>query len=94
MDPLQLCQLVVRAEFYLLSGAALAVCSSLIATWRLWAVTRYLRAALDHELQRRISSANETWKMASTAFASGEPISLDDLLSKREADFSLRSSEK
>lgn len=53
-----------------------------------------MRSALD-EIARehgsqRVKDVNETWRIASTAFASGEPITLADLLSKREADFSLK----
>ncbi len=45
------------------------------------------------ELSRaNIETHNETLRVVLTAFASGEPITLDDLLSHAERDWSLRSS--
>lgn len=76
-------------------GAACgALCASLIVIWQLYRRQRYLTAALDRLQRQRISDANETWRIACTAFASGEPITLDDLLSSAERDWSLRSSKK
>lgn len=80
--------LLVKAV-WLVSGALF---SSLTVILQLYRRQRYLTAALDRLQQRRIEDANETWRIACTAFASGEPITLEDLLNKREADFSLRSS--
>ena len=48
------------------------------------------RAALKESLERQ----NELLRIVATAFASGEPITLDDLLSHAERDWSLRSSKK
>jgi hypothetical protein len=45
--------------------------------------------ALKHGSQR-VEDVNETWRIASTAFASGQPVTLEDLLNRREADFSLK----
>jgi len=90
MDPLELCRLALRAELLLLLGALGALCSLLTLTLLLFRRTRYLRAALERLHSLRIADANETWRIASTAFASGAPVTLEDLLSKREADFRLR----
>jgi hypothetical protein len=48
---------------------------------------------LEIELQRHISEQNETVRIVSTAYASEEPQTLEDLLSHAERDWSLRSSE-
>lgn len=61
----------------------------------LWRVTRErncCRELLRLEQQRNIAQQNETLRILSTAYASGEPTTLDDLLSSAERDFTLRSS--
>jgi hypothetical protein len=65
----------------------------LIRIWLLKRQRRWQKKHLELEQRRHIASQNETLKIALTAFAQGAPPTLDDLLSKREADFSLRSSE-
>ena len=45
-------------------------------------------------LRESLERQNETLRIVSTAYASGEPITLDDLLSHAERDWSLRSSKK
>lgn len=94
MDPLQLCPTVAHALWVALCVALGAGFGAATTIWHLFRRTRYLSAALANEQQRRISDANETWRIASTAFASGKPISLEDLLNKREADFAVKSSKK
>jgi hypothetical protein len=84
MDPM--CQ-AIAGVFWAVLGAGSALT---IVTLQLFRTTRYLRAALAREQLRRIEEANETWRIASTAFAAGEPITLEDLLNKREADFRLK----
>lgn len=61
--------------------------------WVLWRRSRYLNEALERERLRSIDSTNETIRIISTAYASGEPTTLDDLLASAERDWSLRSSE-
>jgi hypothetical protein len=75
-------------------GAGLVLSWWMTLTLRLYRRVRYLKGALARIQQQRIADVNETWKIASTSFASGEPLSLEDLLSKREADFRLTSSRK
>ncbi len=43
-------------------------------------------------LKNNIERQNEQLRILATAFSSGEPITLDDLLSNAERDWSLRSS--
>lgn len=64
----------------------------LLRTWTLRRRSVWLRRLLELEQRRHIASQNETVKILSTAFASGEPPTLDDLLSHAERDWSLRSS--
>ena len=45
-------------------------------------------------LQKNLEQQNELVRILATAFSSGEPLTLDDLLSRAERDFQLRSSEK
>jgi len=69
-----------------------AISYCLLRMWMLRRRNVWLRKLLALEVQRGIDSTNETWRIASTAYASGEPVTLDDLLSSAERDWSLRSS--
>jgi hypothetical protein len=71
--------------------------------WRLVRERNYSRELCHREQQRNISRENEllqsniarqneTLRVVLTAFASGEPVTLEDLLSSAERDWSLRSS--
>lgn len=71
--------------------------------WRLVRERNYCRALLVREQQshmqkqnellaRNIARQNEMLKILATAFASGEPTTLDDLLHGAERDWSVRSS--
>lgn len=86
----QLCSLLAQAALPALGAGfgALTIISILFRR------NRCLKRALVRLGAQRISDLNETWRIASTAYASGEPISLEDLLNKREADFALKSSKK
>lgn len=46
---------------------------------------------LSREQRRNIARQNELVKTLVTAFACGQPPTLDDILSRAEADFSLKS---
>jgi hypothetical protein len=72
-------------------------------TWRLVRERNYCRELLTREQQRNIlkenellksniARHNETLRIVCTAFAVGEPTTLDDLLSSAEHDWSVRSS--
>ena len=72
-------------------------------TWRLVRERNYSRDLLSREQLRNISRENEllknsvaqhneTLRIVCTAFAAGEPTTLDDLLSSAEHDWSVRSS--
>lgn len=61
-------------------------------TFGLFRRTRYLEELVRREQQRSITRQNELLKTLATAFASGEPTTLDDLLSHAERDWSLKSS--
>lgn len=67
-----------------------AICFLLIRIWLTRRLTRWQERLLELEEQRLESAVSETWKAACTAYASGEPPTLADLLSKREADFRLK----
>lgn len=71
--------------------------------WRLVRERNYSRELLLREQQRNISRENEllrksvemqneTLRVVLTAFASAQPVTLDDLLTQAEHDWSLRSS--
>lgn len=71
--------------------------------WRLARERNYCRELLLREqqshiqkqnelLKRHIARQNELLKVVLTAFSSGEPATLEDLLSSAERDWSLRSS--
>jgi hypothetical protein len=64
----------------------------LIRIWMLKRQRRWTRKLLAQEQRRHIDSQNETLRIVSTAFASGEQPTLDDLLSAAERDWSLKSS--
>lgn len=52
-----------------------------------------LHSSKQHELLRsNIEQQNSLLRIVSTAYASGEPVTLDDLLTRAEQDFNLRSS--
>lgn len=70
-----------------------AISYFLLRIWMLKRQRRWLRKHSELEGQRVIASSNETLRIVSTAYASGEPHTLDDLLSSAERDWSLRSSE-
>lgn len=72
-------------------------------TWRVVRERNYCRELLTREQQRNISRENEllksniarhneTLRIVCTAFAVGEPTTLEDLLSAAEHDWSVRSS--
>lgn len=60
--------------------------------WRLVRERNYSQELLRREQQRSIERQNEMLKILATAYASGEPTTLDDLLNDAERDWSLRSS--
>lgn len=62
--------------------------------WRVCRERNCSRELLRRELQHSIEMQNETVRILSTAYASGEPTTLDDLLSSAERDWSVRSSRK
>lgn len=64
----------------------------LIRIWRLKRQRSWQRRHSALQEQHVIDSSNETLRIVSTAFASGEPLTLGDLLSSAERDFSLRQS--
>lgn len=64
----------------------------LMRMWLLHRQTRWLRRHSELQERRAIDSSNETLRIVSTAFASGEPVTLDDLLSSAERDFTLKQS--
>lgn len=71
---------------------------SLMLTWVLTRTNRWLREQVAHErqltqqhIEREFARQNETVRTLSTAFAQGEPQTLDDLLSSAERDWSLTS---
>lgn len=70
----------------------LGIAFSAIRIFALKRQTRWLRRHSALQEQRAIASSNETLRIVSTAFASGEPLTLDDLLSNAERDWSLRQS--
>lgn len=84
--------------------AALGLGSYLVKT--IWALVRALNssrellvreqrsniARLKSEQRKNIERQNELVKTLATAFASGRPPTLEDLLSKAELDWSLKSS--
>lgn len=86
--------------------AALGIISLQARTiWRLVRERNYCRELLVREQQSHMQSQRETLKnsierqnellkILATAFASAEPVTLDDLLSHAERDWSLRSSQK
>jgi hypothetical protein len=94
MEQIEICRLAVRVAYLLLCAALVGGCSLLTVILTLYRRTRCLTARLAFEQQRRIAEANETWRIASTAYAAAEPVTLEDLLSSAERDFSLRSSKK
>jgi hypothetical protein len=61
-------------------------------TWRLARKNKYLRELLRRERLLSIERQNETLRIVSTAYASGEPVTLADLLSKADRDFRVTSS--
>lgn len=90
MTEAQICSALAQAVFPALGAG----CGALTAILSLFRRNRCLKKALARLGQQRISDVNETWRIASTAFASGAPITLEDLLSRREADFRVTSSKK
>lgn len=81
------------AEHYETLGALLFVLANIWRNYR----TRMLHAEhLERERLRHMrftyEQSNETLRTASTAFASEEPQTLEDLLSHAERDWSLKSS--
>jgi hypothetical protein len=70
-----------------------AISYFLLRIWILKRQRRWLRKHSELEGQRVIASSNETLRIVSTAYASGEPQTLGDLLSHAERDWSLRSSQ-
>jgi hypothetical protein len=95
----QLLEYLARVVPYAFGGGFVLVTNS----WRLSRQNRYLRELLrrqklesDEQLkqseQRSVERQNETLRIVCTAYASGEPLTLADLLSKADRDWSLRSS--
>ena len=75
--------------------AALGLISFLAhSLWRVCRERNCSRELLRREKQRSIERENEMLRIISTAYASGEPTTLDDLLSSAERDWSVRSSRK
>lgn len=73
--------------------AAAGLGSYLVQT--IWRVTRErncCRELLRREQQRNIERQNELVKSLATAYASGQPPTLDDLLQRAELDWSVKSS--
>jgi hypothetical protein len=64
---------------------------SLIRIWMLRRQARWQVKLLEEQRLSHIASQNETVRIMSTAYASGEPVTLADLLSSAERDWSLRS---
>lgn len=62
--------------------------------WRVVRQRNYSRELLARERQSRTHEQNETISIICTAYASAEPITLDDLLSKAERDFLAKSSKR
>lgn len=69
---------------------------SAIRIWQLKRRTRWLKRhseLTEQRLTERVFwQSNETLRIVSTAYAHGEPATLDDLLSSAERDWSLKSS--
>ena len=73
--------------------AALGLGSYLVRSlWRVVRERNCSRELLRRDKQRNIERQNELVRTLATAFASGEPPTLDDLLSHAERDWSLKSS--
>jgi hypothetical protein len=90
-DPTLICH--DHRTLYDVLFAALGLGSYLARTiWRVVRERNCSRELLRREQQRNIERQNEQLKILATAFASGEPPTLDDLLSHAERDWSLRSS--
>lgn len=62
--------------------------------WRVVRQRNYSRELLVREKQSRTHEHNETISIICEAYASAEPATLDDLLSRRERDFQARSSKR
>jgi|SRR5262245_331536 len=67
-------------------------CAYLIRGWMAWRRRRWLERLLELQRREHISQQNGTIEIMSSAYSSGEPLTLEDLLSRAERDFSLRSS--
>jgi len=66
-----------------------------LSLWRTVRERNSCRELLVREQrQKNLEQQNELVRILATAFSSGEPLTLDDLLSRAERDFQLRSSEK
>lgn len=89
----------------LLYAALLAGSWWIKLTFALYRRTKYLeelcrrlqQQASEREreiLRQSLERQNETLRIVTTAYASGEPITLDDLLSHAERDWSVKSSRK
>ena len=89
----------------LLYAALLAGLWWIKLTYALYRRTRYLEEALERQrlhssereramLRESLERQNELLRIVATAYASGEPITLDDLLSHAERDWSVKSSRK
>lgn len=61
-------------------------------TWRVTRERNCCRELLRREQQRNIERQNELVKSLATAYASGQPPTLDDLLQRAELDWSVKSS--
>jgi hypothetical protein len=66
----------------------------LLRIWLLRRQKKWQHELLARQRQQYIDSQNETVKIMSTAYASEEPQTLEDLLSRVERDWSLQSSER
>lgn len=70
------------------------ICYLLLRIWLLRRQKKWQQELLARQRQQHIDSQNETLRIMSTAYASEEPQTLEDLLSHAERDWSLRSSER
>ncbi len=66
----------------------------LVRIWLLRRQKKWQNELLARQRQQHIDSQNETVRIMSTAYASEEPQTLEDLLSHAERDWSIRSSER
>ncbi len=74
--------------------AGLGLCSLALRTWKASRKIKFLKELLRREREKSFARHNATVKILSEAFSRGQPASLEDLLSKVERDWSLKSAPK